>query len=197
MAGLEGMTPIQKIKAIKANPGLALQSPYNMRNVQPTAYTPEQGVVPNVPVEGAAAVPQSYAPQGLSMNDLTSKYSPEQLGQMDFSQYDTGSLGTTPENSSWLNAGNIETGVKGLSAAAGLAGAYLGNKNYKLAKDMFGFEKAATNRAIQNQASEYNTGLQNAGEVGMGLAGNTMDANARAARQAQLNSQKISTAPIG
>jgi hypothetical protein len=96
-----------------------------------------------------------------------------------------------------LQAGDMGNYAQGLQALSGLANAYMGYKNYGLAKDMFGFEKAATNRNMANQASEYNTGIQNAGEVGMGLAGNTMDANARAARQAQLNSQKISTAPIG
>lgn len=85
----------------------------------------------------------------------------------------------------------------GIGAAANLANAYIGYKQYGLAKEKFGFEKAATNRSIANQASEYNTGIQNAGEVGMGLAGNTMDPNARAARQAQLDTQKISGLAIG
>jgi len=101
----------------------------------------------------------------------------------------------TPQNGgmNW-DMGDI---AKGVEAASGLANAYLGYKNYGLAKDQFGFTKAMANRNIANQASEYNTGLQNAGEVGMSLAGNTMDPNARAARQAQLDAQKISGAPIG
>jgi len=104
-------------------------------------------------------------------------------------------MGGNEPSTDW--AGGLDTAMKGAGAAAGLANAYLGYKNYKMAKDMFGFEKAAANRNIANQASEYNTGLQNAGEVGMSLAGNTMDPNARAARQAQLDAQKISGAPIG
>lgn len=85
-------------------------------------------------------------------------------------------------------------GVQGL---AGLANAYMANKNLKLAKDMFGFEKATTNRNLANQAQLVNNQIQNAGEVGMSLAGNTMDPNARAARQAQLDTMKVSGTPIG
>lgn len=91
----------------------------------------------------------------------------------------------------------LQTGLQGLQALSGLANAYTGYKNYGLAKDMFGFEKAATNRNIANQAQLVNNEIQNAGEVGMGLAGNTMDANARAARQAQLNTMKVSGSPVG
>jgi hypothetical protein len=90
--------------------------------------------------------------------------------------------------------GNI---AQGAQALAGLGQAYVGYKNYGLAKDMFNLQKATTNRNISNQASEYNTGIQNAGDVGMSLAGATMDANARAAYQAKLDSRKISTAPVG
>jgi len=105
----------------------------------------------------------------------------------------TGAMDNQPTD--W--SGMADTGLKGVQALSGLANAYMGYKNYGLAKDKFGFEKAAANRAIENQASEYNTGIQNAGEVGMSLAGNTMDPNARAARQAQLDTQKISGLAIG
>lgn len=84
-------------------------------------------------------------------------------------------------------------------AKLGLGGyqAYLAKKNYDLAKDQFGFEKAATNRNIANQASLVNRDIQNRGEVGLSLAGNTMNPEQRAARLAELESQKLSTAPIG
>lgn len=139
-----------------------------------------------------------YAPSGLSMEQLVAQYSPEQLGKMDFSNYDAGSLGTDAASPSWFteNKDAISAGAQGLQALSGLANAYMGYKNYGLAKDMFGFQKAATNANYINAAKDYNTQLQNAGEVGMGLAGNTMDANARAARQAQLDSRKVSESAI-
>lgn len=135
-----------------------------------------------------------------------------QTVHLDQASYDAiknpyGSDGTTSPDGLSLNKANDITGAS-LSNMAGLAQAgislfnginsyNLGKKNLSLAKDMFGFEKAATNRNMTNQATEYNTGVQNRGEVGMSLAGNTMDQGARDARQAQLNSYKISTAPIG
>jgi hypothetical protein len=110
---------------------------------------------------------------------------------------------STTNNGEWSGSLGASSGLTGSSLAqgaqalAGLGQAYVGYKNYGLAKDMFNFQKDATNRNIANQASEYNTGIQNAGDVGMSLAGATMDANARAAYQAKLDSRKISTAPVG
>jgi hypothetical protein len=114
---------------------------------------------------------------------------------------------STTNNGEWV--GNVSTpsssfgGItgsglaQGAQALAGLGQAYIGYKNYGLAKDMFNFQKATTNRNIANQASEYNTGVQNAGDVGMSLAGATMSPEQRAAYQATLDSRKISTAPVG
>jgi hypothetical protein len=134
---------------------------------------------------------------GTNMNaidSLTTNYTPEQLGEMDFSNYAPGEIGVDAPGLGMLGGLGTTGGIaQGLGAVANLANAYLGYKNYGLAKDKFGFE---TNRAIANQASEYNTGIQNAGEVGMGLAGNTMTANDRAMRQAQLEGQKISGSPL-
>lgn len=100
---------------------------------------------------------------------------------------------------SWFteNKDMINAGAQGLQALSGLANGYMASKNLKLAKDMFGFEKAATNRNIANQAQLVNNQIQNSGEVGMSLAGNTMDPNARAARQAQLDTMKVSGSPVG
>ena len=67
----------------------------------------------------------------------------------------------------------------------------MGNKQLDMAKDKFNFEKAYANANYTNQAKLTNNQIQNAGEVGMGLAGNTMDANARAARQAQMDTSKV------
>jgi hypothetical protein len=62
---------------------------------------------------------------------------------------------------------------------------------------MFNFQKAATNRSIADRATEQRNEVQNGGDVGMSLAGATMDADARAAYQSKLDSRKISGAPIG
>lgn len=140
---------------------------------------------------------QAYSP-GMHISDGTYPNADTSLANTQYTNLaGDGTVGLTPNTPSggWNVTGSgIAEGVK---AATGLANAYLGYKNYGLAKDMFGFQKAATNRSVANQASEYNTGVQNAGEVGMSLAGNSMSANDRAARQAQLDSQKISGSAIG
>lgn len=93
-----------------------------------------------------------------------------------------------------LSAGDIASGI---GAAANLANAYVGYKNYGLAKDKFGFEKAATNRNIENQAQQYNAELQNRAEIGLALGGSAITPEQRAATLAQMERQKISGAPIG
>jgi hypothetical protein len=123
-----------------------------------------------------------------------------QIPGIDNGEYSVNTYNGTPTDTgtSMFGKDGIVGGVAaGVSAAAGLANGYLGYKNYGLAKDKFGFEKAATNRNIANQASQYNTELQNRGEVGIGLAGNSMSSDQVAARNAQLASQKISGAAIG
>ena len=153
---------------------------YNPKIIQPSLANPATG---------------GYAPSGLTMEAINAD--PAQYANMDFSNYAPGSLGTGGD-SSWFtqNKDMIGADAQGLQAAAGLANAYMGYKNYGLAKDMFGFEKAATNRNIANQAQLVNNEIQNAGEVGMSLAGNTMDPNARAQRQAQMDAMKVSGAPL-
>ena len=62
-------------------------------------------------------------------------------------------------------------GLAGLQALSGLANAFLGYKNYKLAKKQFGFEKAAINRNIANQAKIINNAYDNAAQVAAGMIG--------------------------
>lgn len=157
-------------------------------------YSPEQtaagyGDVPAMTLVTPTIEAPSLAQYGPSQTPYNYPMSQEAI--------DAGMNAPTAETN-WFGDKGVVGGIaQGVQAAAGLANAYLGYKNYGLAKDKFMFEKAATNRSVANQASEYNTGIQNAGEVGMSLAGNTMNTGAQAARQAQLNTQKISTAPIG
>ena len=71
--------------------------------------------------------------------------------------------------------GGIGAGIQGLS---GLANAYMGLKNYELAQDQFGFQKALANRNIANQAKIINNTYDNAGQVAAGMIGGK-DANGR------------------
>lgn len=69
------------------------------------------------------------------------------------------------------NTETLGTVFSGLNALSGLANAFLGYKNYKLAKDQFGFEKAAINRNIANQAKIINNTYNNAAQVAAGMVG--------------------------
>ena len=62
-------------------------------------------------------------------------------------------------------------GLAGLQALSGLANAFIGYKNYKLAKEQFGLEKAAMNRNIANQAKVINNAYDNAAQVAAGMIG--------------------------
>ena len=80
---------------------------------------------------------------------------------------------TTPQTNTNLgwNTETLDTVFSGLNALSGLANAFLGYKNYKLAKDQFGFEKAAINRNIANQAKIINNTYNNAAQVAAGMIG--------------------------
>lgn len=62
-------------------------------------------------------------------------------------------------------------GLAGLQALSGLANAFIGYKNYKLAKKQFGFEKDVMNRNIANQAKVINNTYDNAAQVAAGMIG--------------------------
>lgn len=244
MAGLEGMTPIEKIRAIQKNPSLNLQNPYGLRsNVNQTnVYTPKYSN-PNGFNRATALNPdgttKTVVGNGLSSNNsyglsnrlqdtwTNSTLNPNQsFGSGTYGTWTSPSggviglnqeaynavqnpyvsdgtalnfSGTAGQDAGWWSANKDTVGgiAQGVQALAGLANAYMGYKNYGLAKDQFNFAKAAANRDVANQARLINNEIQNAGEVGMGLAGNTMDPNARAQRQAQLDAMKVSGAPIG
>jgi hypothetical protein len=80
---------------------------------------------------------------------------------------------TAPQTNSGfgLNTETLGTVFSGLNALSGLANAYLGFKNYSLAKKQFGFEKAAINRNIANQAKIINNTYDNAAQVAAGMIG--------------------------
>ena len=59
----------------------------------------------------------------------------------------------------------------GLQALGGLASAYMGYKNYQMAKDQFGFQKGLANRNLANQAKTINNAYNNAAQVAAGMVG--------------------------
>ena len=87
----------------------------------------------------------------------------------------------------------IGTAANAANALSGGVNAYVGYKGLGLAEDQFAFEKALANANFANQSKLVNNSIQNSGEVGMSLAGNSMSPEQRAARQAQVNANKIKT----
>lgn len=75
---------------------------------------------------------------------------------------------TSTDGMTWQQG--LGYGLAGLQALSGLANAFLGYKNYKLAKQQFGFEKAAMNRNIANQAKVINNAYDNAAQVAAGMS---------------------------
>ena len=59
----------------------------------------------------------------------------------------------------------------GLEALSGLANAYMGYKNYGLAKDQFNYQKGLANRNLANQAKVINNAYDNAAQVAAGMIG--------------------------
>ena len=68
-------------------------------------------------------------------------------------------------------AGYIGAGAGILQGFSGLANAYMGYKNYKLAKEQFGFQKGLANRNLANQAKVINNSYDNAAQVAAGMIG--------------------------
>ena len=76
------------------------------------------------------------------------------------------------EASSLLNTmGYIDAGAGVLQGLSGLASAYMGYKNYELAKEQFGFQKGLANRNLANQAKVINNTYDNAAQVAAGMIG--------------------------
>ena len=68
-------------------------------------------------------------------------------------------------------AGYIGAGADILQGLSGLASAYMGYKNYELAKEQFGFQKGLANRNLANQAKVINNTYDNAAQVAAGMIG--------------------------
>ncbi len=70
-----------------------------------------------------------------------------------------------------FNTGTLGALTGGLQSLGGLANAYLGYKNYKMAKEQFGFQKGLANKNLANQAKTINNAYDNAGQVAAGMIG--------------------------
>ena len=107
----------------------------------------------------------------VGITDATYNASPDKSSIITGVEYDKMNA-TKPGSSGGLaSIGAIGSATQGL---AGLANAYLGYKNYQLAKDQFGYEKALGNANLYNQGTLVNTQLDKSAEIGNALAGGTM-----------------------
>jgi hypothetical protein len=89
--------------------------------------------------------------------------------------------------------GGVQGVAQGLGALGQLAGAYVGYKNYGLAKDQYGFENNLARANYENAAKSYNTNLQNSADVGLALAGSSMTPEQKTAYQNQIATNKVNT----
>ena len=80
---------------------------------------------------------------------------------------------TNLNNQSWLqkNANGLAGIGMGIQGLSGLANAYMGYKNYLLAKDQFNYQKGLANRNLANQAKVINNAYDNAAQVAAGMIG--------------------------
>lgn len=115
-----------------------------------------------------------------------------------YSTFDGGNIGNGATNSDfqWLGEGGaLQTGAQVTNALSGLAGAYTGLENLKLAKKSFDFNKQLTNRNLQNQGLAYNTALDDRTRIAQRLGGSTK-AESDAAVVAN-TTKKMNTSAIG
>lgn len=82
---------------------------------------------------------------------------------------------STPTSTSWTDNlskyGSILGGLGQIGqAGAGLMNAYTGYKNYKMAKEQFGFERALAQRNLANQAKLINNAIMSSANVAAGLS---------------------------
>ena len=80
---------------------------------------------------------------------------------------------TNLNNQSWLqkNANGLAGIGMSIQGLSGLANAYMGYKNYLLAKDQFNYQKGLANRNLANQAKIINNTYDTAAQVAAGMIG--------------------------
>lgn len=91
----------------------------------------------------------------------------------------------------------LSTGTKILEGAGKIMEANNARKSLALAREKFGFEKAAANRNAVNQGKAYNEELGRRADVGLALGGNAITDAQRASTLDKIAGQKVSEAAIG
>lgn len=123
--------------------------------------------------------------------------SPGYVAQMNAQTTNPSMPGYTPTPAGFDYAGALGTFGSVAQGLGSLANAYTGYKNYQLAEDQFGFEKAATNRNIANQGLMVNNAYDNANAVGLALGGGAMTPEQIAASNAATKAKHVNTSAIG
>lgn len=100
----------------------------------------------------------------------TQRYFNKNTGNYEEIEYNDGSGQNPGESNIGYSVADVAAGV---NAAAGLADAYVGYKNYGLAKDANAFYEASTNRNLQNQGLAYNTVVKQNNDVAATVGGLT------------------------
>lgn len=118
-------------------------------------------------------------------------------------------VGNTPWYQKWFGNQGIVGGIgSGLAAlgqvGAGIFNAVMANKEYELAKKIFGYQVGLGNRNLANQAKIINNNYDTAGNVGAGLIGaqdangnyGVVDSNILASQQEQAKKNHVDGSPI-
>lgn len=103
--------------------------------------------------------------------------------------------GNKAAGSSWLGKdGYLNTGAQVASGLSDLWGAYTGYQGVQQAKDEFEYNKALQNANLANQADLINESRLNSTNVGLALAGSSMnDAQKQAARDTTISNNVART----
>jgi hypothetical protein len=145
----------------RAGNGLANYNGWTVPNYNNTgtAYklNANAGMMQQVTPEGFVGPPQMLGLEGFK----------GMTGDLGGNQFTLDTPGTD-----WGNvAGYVGAGAGVLQGLSGLTNAYMGYKNYKLAKEQFGFQKGLVNRNLANQAKVINNTYDNAAQVAAGMIG--------------------------
>ena len=119
------------------------------------------------------------------------------LGDNAFGKY-MNSKALNNSSTGWFGKGGYLDGISGaISAGSSLMDAYTGFQNLKLAKQQFGYEKGLGNRNVFNQGTLANNSMDNANNVGLALAGNTMTSGQKAASRKDTLGRHVNVSKIG
>ena len=124
---------------------------------------------------GQTALNQRYSVGADGKVDMSSKYNQD---------IDGGAPGA--------GLGALQTGLQGVQALSGLASAYTGYKGLGLAEDQFEFQKDLANTNLANQASLVNENRLNSANVGLSLAGTTMNDTQKQAARDRITANNVS-----